>query len=352
MNLDRQAEARGVRGTSTPPHVAVLVPCYNEASTVARVVSDFARELPGAPIYVFDNNSTDGTAGVAAAAGAIVVPEKRQGKGHVMAAMMARVDADLYVLVDGDSTYPADRVHDLIAPVVNQRADHVVGARRAVDADQAYRPFHAFGNRLVTFLVNRIFSTRLEDVMSGYRVFSRDVAMHVPLLSGGFDVETEFTLQSLEKGFVIAEVPVAYAARPEGSVSKLSTFRDGARVLLRVVTILKDFRPFTFFASLAAAIALLSLACGYLPVAEYVRERYVRRVPLAVLAAVLGGISVGLFQTGIILATLNARFRELHALRRREERGRVTAAPARSRARARDPLIPDEPGHDGSRAAP
>lgn len=300
------------------PSVAVLIPCYNEALTVEAVVADFRAQLPDARIYVFDNNSTDGTADKARAAGATVLREKRQGKGFVMASMMEKIDADLFVLVDGDSTYPADRVHDLIAPVLEQRADQVVGSRQAVDPNKAYRPFHTLGNTLVTFLVNRIFATNLRDVMSGYRVFTREVALNVPILSGGFDVETEFTLQTLEKQFVIVEVPVAYLERPQGSVSKLSTYRDGFRVLRRIGTILKDFRPFTFFGGLAGFIAFLSLLAGYEPIADYVRERYVYHVPLAILAAVLGSISVGLFQTGLLLATMNARFRELHALRRRD----------------------------------
>ncbi len=307
--------------------IAVLVPCYNEALTVGRVVEDFARELPQAKIYVFDNNSTDATAEIAAKAGAIVIPEKRQGKGYVVMSMLEKVDADVYVMVDGDSTYPADRVHDLLAPVLQEQADHVVGARRAIDAEKAYRPMHGLGNWLVTFLVNRIFSTSLEDVMSGYRAFTRDVALHTPLLSGGFDVETEFTLQTLEKGFLIEEVPVPYVERPEGSHSKLSTYRDGFRVLKRIATILKDFRPMAFFGGLAAATLALSLLAGWLPILDYVRERFVRRVPLAILAAALGGIAIGLFQTGVVLTTMNARIREIHALaRRRRRRGSAGAA--------------------------
>jgi glycosyltransferase involved in cell wall biosynthesis len=301
-----------------PLRVAVLIPCYNEALTIASVVTGFAAELPDAHVYVCDNNSTDGTRGLAAAAGAIVLREKRQGKGYALASMLGMVDADVYVLVDGDSTYPAEKVHELLAPLVAQQADHVVGARVAEDPRKAYRPMHSAGNRIVTFLVNRIFSTSLRDVMSGYRAFSRDVAENVPLLSGGFDVETEFTLQSLEKGFVLHEVPVPYRERPPGSMSKLSTVRDGIRVLGRVASMLKDFRPFAFFGSMAGAVAALSLLAGYLPVADYIRERYVYHVPLALLAAVLGSISVVLLQTGIVLTTLNARFRELHTLRRRE----------------------------------
>lgn len=320
-------ETATTTGLATEVSIAVLVPCYNEALTVGRVVEDFARELPQAKIYVFDNNSTDATAEIAAQAGAIVIPEKRQGKGYVVMSMLEKVDADVYVMVDGDSTYPADRVHDLLAPVLQERADHVVGARRAIDAEKAYRPMHGLGNWLVTFLVNRIFSTSLEDVMSGYRAFTRDVALHTPLLAGGFDVETEFTLQTLEKGFVIEEVPVPYLERPEGSHSKLSTYRDGFRVLKRFATILKDFRPMAFFGGIAAVTLALSLLAGWLPILDYVRERFVRRVPLAILAAALGGIAIGLFQTGVVLTTMNARIREIHALaRRRRRRGSASSA--------------------------
>jgi glycosyltransferase involved in cell wall biosynthesis len=281
-------------------------------------VHSFAEHLPAARIFVFDNNSTDGTAAEAEAAGAIVITEKRQGKGHVLASMFGMIEADFYVLVDGDCTYPPENVQDLLAPLLQGRADHVVGARRAVDPHKAYRLFHSWGNRMVTFLVNRIFATSLEDVMSGYRAFTREVAWNVPLLSGGFDVETEFTLQTLYHGFIIREVPVVYHVRPPGSSSKLSTFRDGARVLVRIASILKDFRPFTFFGCLSAAVAGLSLLAGYLPIADYIRERYVYHVPLALLAAVLGSISVVLLQTGIVLTTMNSRFRELHVLRRRQ----------------------------------
>jgi hypothetical protein len=198
-------------------------------------------------------------------------------------------------------------------------ADQTVGARRAVDSS---RPMHAFGNRLVTSLVNGVFHSDLEDVMSGYRVFTRELAQSVPILAGGFDIETEFTLQCLEKGFVIEEVPVAYRQRPEGSQSKLSTYRDGFRVLARIVRVLKDFRPFLFFGVLALACAALSLFCGYWPIVDYVRERYVHRVPLAVLAGFLATISVGLLLAGVVLATINARFLELSALHRRAARAR------------------------------
>lgn len=300
------------------PRIAVLVPCFNEATTVGTVVRELRAALPEADIVVFDNDSTDDTAGVARAAGARVVHEKRRGKGYVFAAMLEKVDADLYVLIDGDATYPVDRVRDLLRPILEGRADQVVGARQVEDPSRAYRPFHESGNRLVTFLVNRIFGTRLGDVMSGYRAFTAEVADHVPFLAGGFDVETEFTLQSLEKGFVIAEVPVPYRERPQGSHSKLSTWHDGFQVLARIGTILKDFRPFTFFGGLSFLAAILSLLSGYLPIRDYVTERYVHHVPLAILAGILGSVAIGLLQTGVVLATLNARLAEFHRLRRRK----------------------------------
>jgi glycosyltransferase involved in cell wall biosynthesis len=304
--------------------VAVLVPCFNEALTIAKVVADFRGALPDATVHVFDNNSTDDTARIAEGAGAVVDRERRQGKGFVMASMLEKVDADAYVLVDGDDTYPAERVHDLLRPVLAGDADQVVGARKAEDPSKAYRPLHTFGNRLVTFLVNRVFGTRLTDVMSGYRAFNRGVARNVPFLSGGFDVETEFTLQCLEKGFTIEEIDVAYRNRPKGSVSKLSTFRDGFRVLRRILLILKDFRPFVFFGTLAVVSALLSLLAGWPAVHDYIKYRYVYHVPLAVLAGFLGLIAVLLLAVGTLLATFNARVREIHALARRD-RSRVDA---------------------------
>ncbi len=298
--------------------VAVLIPCFNEVVTIGKVVTDFRRELPDALVFVFDNNSTDGSAAAAAAAGATVVHESRQGKGFVIAAMLEKVEADVYIMVDGDATYPAGRVHDLIRPLIAGRADHVVGARRAVNPERAYRPLHPFGNRLVTFLVNRVFRTNLQDVMSGYRAFTRDVARGVPILSRGFDVETEFTLQSLEKGFRIEELPVVYVARPKGSQSKLSTFGDGFRVLRRIVVILKDLRPFPFFATLAGVCSLLSVVVGWPPVHDYLLYKYVYHVPLAVLAGFLGLIAIVLLGVGTILSTINFRFREIHVLGRRD----------------------------------
>lgn len=328
MTLAPESSTAAATSSRTGEGVAVLVPCYNEAATVAKVIEDFRRELPDAEIHVFDNNSTDGTAEAAREAGAVVTREIRQGKGFVIRSMFAKVDAELFVMVDGDDTYPATSVHDLLGPVLAGDADQVVGARRAADPKKAYRPLHTLGNRLVTFLVNRVFSTNLEDVMSGYRAYTRDLARTVPVVSGGFDVETEFTLQCLEKGFVIKEVPIVYAERPEGSESKLHTFRDGYRVIRRLLTILKDFRPFAFFGVLALVTGLLSLLAGYPPIADYIRYQYVYHVPLAILAGALGLLAALFFMVGTVLATMNARFRELHVLWRREIQSREAARDA------------------------
>ncbi len=311
-------EDRSVPAYPADLDIAVLVPCYNEELTVRKVVEDFRAELPDARIYVFDNASDDATASIAKEAGAIVIPEPRRGKGHVIASMFQQVDADIHVMVDGDDTYPAASVHDLIRPILEGRADQVIGARRAADPTKAYRPLHTFGNRLVTFLVNRVFRSGLEDVMSGYRAYTRELANTVPVVSAGFDIETEFTLQCLEKQFLLVETPIVYTERPEGSESKLSTFRDGYKVLRRILTILKDFRPFAFFGTLSLIVALLALLAGSVPILDYIQHRYVYHVPLAVLAGVLGLAAIVLLGVGILLATINARFREVHCLWRRQ----------------------------------
>jgi len=203
-------------------NVAVLIPCYNEEVTIKKVINDFQQQLPMAAIYVYDNNSSDNTSDIARAEGAIVVREKRQGKGFVVASMFEDIDADVYVLVDGDDTYPADSVHELTLPIIEERADMVVGTRLTAFSDKSFRPFHIFGNRLVVKLVNMIFKSKLTDIMSGYRAFNMDFIRKIPIISRGFEVETQMTLQALYYDFVIIEVPVSYRERPEGSYSKLN----------------------------------------------------------------------------------------------------------------------------------
>src|ERR1043166_2802514 len=223
-----------------PQRIAVLIPCYNEARTIAKVTKDFARELPDATIYVFDNNSTDGSAELARDAGAGVISEKRQGEGHVVAAMLEKGHAGYYVMGDGDDTYPAERVRELLAPVMGDRADMVVGRRKAVDEKAAYRRFHVFGNWLVCAMINVIFRSRLQDIMSGYRAFNRMISRHLPIIAYGFDIETEMTVQCLYRRWVIQEVPVEYRERPEGSEAKLSTFHDGFRVIFRILSLFRS----------------------------------------------------------------------------------------------------------------
>jgi glycosyltransferase involved in cell wall biosynthesis len=295
------------------PSVAVVIPCYNEAPTIAKVVGDFRRVLPDATIYVFDNNSSDATACLAAEAGAVVIREKRQGKGFVVAAMLTKLSADYFLMVDGDDTYPADAAPQLLAPVMRDEADMVVGQRLTSFEKDSFRPLHVFGNRLVRKIVNSIFSAGppLHDIMSGYRAFTRDVAENLPIVASGFDVETEMTLQLLYRGFVIREVPVDYGVRPSGSVSKLHTFRDGARVLLKIITVFKAYKPLTFFGSLALVSWFIALAVGYFPIREYIIHDYVYSVPKAILASSLVLLGVILAGVGLLLHTVNFRILEM-----------------------------------------
>jgi len=291
--------------------IAVLIPCLNEEQTIAKVIQDFRKELPEAAVYVYDNNSSDRTALIAGAAGARVVREKRRGKGFVVASMFEKVDADLYVLVDGDDTYPADRVHELLRPIVDERADMVVGNRLEEFGKRSFRPFHVFGNKLVVSLVNLIFKCKLTDVMSGYRAFNSDFVRKVPIVSRGFEVETEMTLQALHYDFVIAEVPVPYRKRPEGSSSKLKTFSDGIKTLLTVFDIFKAYRPLLFFFILGAVLGCVGLLIGSIPVAEYLETGRIERFPSAILASGIMIVSVICVAMGIILDAINHRLREL-----------------------------------------
>lgn len=310
--------------------VAVLVPCYNEALTIEKVVRGFREALPFARIYVYDNNSTDETAALARAAGAIVVREKRQGKGFVVRSMFRDVEADVYVMVDGDDTYPPERVHDLVRPILEDRADMVVGNRLMQYGGHSFRPLHVFGNRLVVQTINLIFGSRLRDVMSGYRAFSRELVKGVPIVSGGFEIETELTLQALYRGFVLREVSVAYGERPDGSFSKLNTYRDGARVLLKIFNIFKAYRPLLFFSLLAAVAALTGLLLGSVPITEFLTTGKILRFPTAILAAALETVAVILLLGGLILDSVNQHFRELSQLVLAARRGRRRSRLGRS----------------------
>lgn len=283
--------------------VAVLVPCYNEELTVEKVVGDFKKELPTAEIYVYDNNSKDRTNELAHKAGAIVRKEYKQGKGNVVRSMFQDIDADVYVLVDGDDTYPADEVHKLIDPVINQNADMVIGDRLSNGTyfEENKRGFHGFGNNLVKNLINSLFKSNINDIMTGYRAYSKRFVKCMPVMSDGFQIETEMTIFSLVYRMNVVEVPIAYRDRPAGSTSKLNTFSDGFKVLITLFNLFKDYRPFLFFGMLSLFFCIAGLIVGIPVIVEFVNTAYITKVPSAILAASLSVIAFIILLVGIIL---------------------------------------------------
>ena len=296
-----------------PPTIAVLVPCYNEEAAIGRVVADFKAALPQAEIYVYDNNSRDRTADVAAAAGAIVRREPLQGKGNVVRRMFADIDADAYVLVDGDDTYHAPSAPALVAKLFDEQLD-MVNAARKTEIEAAYRPGHRFGNVVLTTLVTAIFGHRTEDMLSGYRVFSRRFAKSFPSLSAGFEIETELTVHALELRMPLAEVVTPYKDRPVGSVSKLSTFRDGFRILWLIGKLVKEERPVQFFGIGALFLAILSLVIVKPVFVTYLQTGLVPRLPTAVLATGLMLLAFLSLACGLILDTVTRGRREMKRL--------------------------------------
>lgn len=291
--------------------LAVLIPCYNENKTIGKVIHDFQVELPNAKIYVFDNNSSDGSYEIAMNNGAIVIKEKHQGKGFVISSMLKKVVADIYIMVDADDTYPAEKVHDLIAPVLNEETDMMVGQRLTDYSQNAFRPLHYSGNKLVCGLINAIFSSNLKDPMSGYRVFNREVAMELPIVATGFDVETEMTLQLLYRHFKITEMEIQYRERPQGSYSKLNTFNDGFRVLYKIFSILQSYKPLTFFGGIGILFWIIAVIIGSFVIKEYFLFQYVYSIPKAILSSGLILLGVMSASIGIIIHTINFRLLEL-----------------------------------------
>lgn len=284
-------------------NVAVLIPCYNEAVTIKKVVEDFKRELPGAAIYVYDNNSTDGTARVARDAGAIVRYEGRQGKGNVCRQMFRDIEADCYLMVDGDDTYPAEAAKSLCEPILNGEADMTIGDRlsNGTYAEENKRAFHDFGNNLVRAMIKWIYGYSFDDVMTGYRAMSKPFVKTFPVLSEGFQIETELSIHAVDHRWRIQDVPVEYRDRPEGSESKLNTVSDGIKVIAMIGTLFKDYRPLKFFSLIAIIFAIAGLALGIPIVAEYFQTGLVPRFPTAMLAVsfmFLCGLSLA---TGLIL---------------------------------------------------
>ncbi|MDR1736176.1 MAG: glycosyltransferase family 2 protein [Oscillospiraceae bacterium] len=287
------------------PGTVVLIPCFNEAPTIGKVVSDYKNLLPEARIMVFDNNSTDGSGALARAAGAEVVPVYRQGKGFVIVEMFRDVDADVYLMVDGDDTYNASDTAALVTPVLEGRADMVIGDRlSSTYFTENKRRFHNSGNRFVRFLVNFLFKSRIRDIMTGARAFSRRFVQGFPVMSSGFEIETEMTIHALDKKMMIAEQSVGYSDRPAGSVSKLNTFSDGMRVLKTIFTLFKDYKPLAFFGTISV-IALLIAAAMFIPVLiDYIETGLVAKFPTLIVSVGFGVLSLLSFACGCILDTI------------------------------------------------
>jgi glycosyltransferase involved in cell wall biosynthesis len=291
-------------GEARRPSIAVLIPCLNEAVAIANVVGGFRHSLPDATIFVYDNGSTDHTVEIARAAGAVVRMEPLRGKGNVMRRMFADVEADVYVLVDGDDTYDATRAPELVELLVSRSLDMVNAARHS-EIKEAYRRGHRFGNVVLTGLVTLSFGKRLTDLLSGYRVFSRRFVKSFPALAAGFEIETELSIHALQLRMPIAELTIPYKERPQGSASKLSTYKDGFRILRTIVYLVKEEKPLAFFSCVAGAIALLSVGLGAPVVVEFTRTGLVPRLPTALLAAALMILSFLAFTCGLILDTVS-----------------------------------------------
>lgn len=303
------------KGTTT--RIAVAIPCYNEAATITKVVRDFRKGLPRAKIYVYDNNSTDSTAALAQEAGAQVRRVIAQGKGHVLRAIFDQLKEDVIVLVDGDDTYPANEVNKLLTPVLADAADMVVGERMAGADDKNMKPLHQFGNRIFVSMLNWLFGVRYVDVLSGYRVFNRRFVESVPVLTGGFEVETEITLQALAEGLRVVEIPISYRSRPQDSQSKLRPFADGYRIALTTAILLRDHHPLRLFGWVAGGFWLVALVAGIFRLFSfYGRGSLPDSIlgGLVLLAVPTGMIALGI---GLSLNAINTRFQEIKNFLRR-----------------------------------
>lgn len=341
---------------------AILVPAFDEAPTVCKVVSDFLALDPSVTVYVYDNNSTDRTAEIAANAGAIVVREYRQGKGRVVRSMFREIEADIYVMVDGDDTYPAEEALAMRQHIIDGSADMVIGDRlSSTYFVQNKRRFHGFGNRLVRLMVNQLFDCDLRDIMSGCRCMTREFVKTMPVMSPGFEIEVEMSIHALDKDFLVKEVPVNYRDRPKGSVSKLSTFADGARVLTTVTLLFRDYRPLRFFAFAGALLFLVSVGAASVPVGEFLTTGAVNKVPTLIFAAGIGTVSVLAFVCGVLLDSILAQARRAYEFEltsfRQSDANRVRTPPPVPSGRPADPrdgfgcLVQSDGAAAGSSAA-
>lgn len=313
LNADEIEEARRGSEHLSQHRVAVLIPCFNEEAAIAKTVADFRSCLPEASIYVYDNNSTDRTAEVARAAGAQVRRETRQGKGHVVRRMFADIEADIYVLVDGDATYDAPSAPRMVSELIEKHCDMVVAARVERE-DAAYRRGHRFGNKVLTGFVTQVFGRSFTDILSGYRIFSRRFVKSFPVLSGGFEIETELTVHALELDLPTSEIQTPYFARPEGSISKLNTYRDGFRILWMILRLYRSERPLNFFSAIGLSFAIASIGFAIPILVTYLEQGLVPRLPTAVLSTGLMVLAFLTFFAGLILDTVTRGRREVKLL--------------------------------------
>ena len=309
----RGADSGGIMASSGKPRVAVLLPCFNEEAAIAATVAGFREALPGATVYVYDNNSRDRTREIAADAGAVVRTEGQQGKGHVVRRMFADIDADVYIMADGDLTYDPNAAPAMVDLLIADQLDMVVGTRRHEEKD-AYRGGHVIGNKLFTGLLSGLFGRSFSDIFSGYRVFSRRFVKSFPVLSSGFEIETEISVHALELRMPVGEMETVYAARPEGSESKLSTFSDGWRILTTIVTLYRIERPVLFYGSIGAFLLTLAIVLSVPLVITYLNTGLVPRFPTAILVTGMTVIAVLCFFAGLILDTVTRGRREVRRL--------------------------------------
>ncbi len=295
--------------------IAVLIPCYNEAITIKKVVEDYKEVLPEADIYVYDNNSTDGTDKIAKKAGAIVRYEYKQGKGNVIRRMFKDIDADCYLMIDGDDTYPKENAREMCNLILEGKADMVIGDRlSSTYFTENKRPFHNFGNRIVRFLINKLFKNNIKDIMTGYRAFSYDFVKGFPVLSKGFEIETEMTIHAVDKNFKLVEIPVTYRDRPKGSSSKLNTYSDGFKVLKTIAVLFKEYKPAFFFNILSVLLILISLIFMVPVFLEYYQTGLVPRFPSLIVGCFVLLVSILLWITGIILQVITKKHKQLYEL--------------------------------------
>ena len=295
--------------------IAILIPCYNESKTIEKVVKDYKKALPDADIYVYDNNSKDHTDEIASKAGAIVRYEYRQGKGNVIRTMFRDIDADCYLMIDGDDTYPAENAKEMCDLVLSGKADMVIGDRlSSTYFTENKRPFHNFGNRIVRLLINKLFNNNIKDIMTGYRAFSYDFVKGFPVLSKGFEIETEMTIHAVDKNYKLVEIPVTYRDRPEGSVSKLNTYSDGMKVLKTIATLFKEYKPMGFFGIISIILTIISLIFLIPPFAGYFATGEVAKFPSLIVGCFILLTAILSLMCGIILQVIVKKDRQQYEL--------------------------------------